>query len=122
MAHFMALGVTIVLLNGSFTTNGNADIQLSSLTAVSPALKGITLYLPPSNHNVVKLNGNESSYYEGVVYAPSSTILLDGTGDSIFVNSQVIGWNVVLNGNAYTKVSYDGCIGATRPASLELSK
>ena len=39
-------GVTIVLLNGSFTTNGNADIQLSSLTAVSPALQGITIYLP----------------------------------------------------------------------------
>jgi hypothetical protein len=115
-------GVTIYLINGSFTTNGNSDIQLSSIDAVDPAIPGITIYLPATNNNTVTINGNSSSFYEGVMFAPSSLIKMDGTGDTMYQNSQVIGWNVTVGGTADTQVIYDSCGGFTRSAAMELSK
>ncbi len=115
-------GVTLVILDGAFTTNGNADMQLSSLSAVDPAVPGLTIYLPPPNNNTVTLNGNSNSYYEGTVFAPLSLIKMDGTGDVMYQQSQVIGWNVTVGGTADTSVFYDGCVGVIRPPFIELSK
>ncbi|OGO11959.1 MAG: hypothetical protein A2Y53_01530 [Chloroflexi bacterium RBG_16_47_49] len=115
-------GVTLVILDGVFDAAGGADVTLSGLDATYPALPGIVIYLPESNTNTVTLNGNSSSYYAGLVYAPKSLIKMDGTGDVMYMQSQVIGWNVTVGGTADTKVVYDACLGYNRPPSIELSK
>ncbi len=115
-------GVTLYLKDGVFEANGNADVQLSGLDAVAPAIPGIVIYLGENNSSTITLNGNSGSYYEGLIYAPKSTITMEGTGDVIYQDSQVIGLNVFVGGNADTKVVYDRCRGYQSPARVELSK
>jgi Flp pilus assembly protein TadG len=117
-------GVTLYLLDGGFTANGNGDIQLSPPVDTPdpyPAISGLLIYLPVSNTNTIKLNGNENSYYVGLILAPRSTITMNGTGSNTY-RGQVIGWNVEIGGNADTIDFYNPDEGYQFPTSIELAK
>lgn len=120
-------GVTIYMLGGNFTITGPADVVLTAPPNTSvdpyPALKGLLFYLPitptPEVY-AVTLNGNQSSYFTGLIYAPSSTVTLSGTGENEYRHSQVIGWNVIIEGTGNLWISYDPCTGYIHPPSIEL--
>jgi Flp pilus assembly protein TadG len=117
-------GVTLYLINGGFIANGNADIQLSAPgddPDPSPAIPGLLIYLPPTNTNPVQLNGNENSFYEGLILASRSTISMNGTGYSTY-RGQVIGWNVEIGGTADTVDIYNPDEGYHTPTAIELAK
>jgi len=117
------------MLAGKLTVNGGANIQPSApgidpdnFPIVSPAVRGLLIYFPDSNSNTLGLNGNENALYSGLVYAPNSNITMNGTGSQAYENTQIIGWNVEVGGNASTSVTYNGCNSFTRPTYIELSK
>ncbi len=61
-------GVTIVILDGFVHINGNAEIQLAAPAESpdpSPAIAGLLFYMPPSNHNVMRINGNSELFLPG---------------------------------------------------------
>jgi hypothetical protein len=116
-------GVTIVIKTGSVTMNGNAEIQLtapSESPAPSPAIAGLLFYMPPSNTNVMKINGNSASYFQGTILAPGSDIEMLGTAGIDAYRTQIIGWNVEVGGNADTYVSYTDDMNMMRPSFLDL--
>ena len=113
------------MLDGKFWINGKADVHLTSPAIgsnPSPAVEKLLFYLPPSNSNDIILNGNSTSTMSGLIYAPSSTITLNGTGGNTYEDSQVIGLNVKLNGDANLILTYDSCSGYINPPKIQLQR
>jgi hypothetical protein len=120
-------GVTIYLISGSFSTNGNGQVALSSPPAFpdpSPAIPGILIYLAETNTGLVKLRGNSSSSYIGTILAPAGTIDVAGTSDheADDFNTQLIGKNVVIGGNADIEINFKGTELYMEPSVLELAR
>ena len=94
-------GVTLFFRDGKVTINGGATVQLTAPgEGVTPALPGILFYVPETNTNPVKINGNSKSYFSGVIYAPRSEIEVLGTGYVFGYQAQFIGWDVRIGGTA----------------------
>lgn len=116
--------VTIYLIEGPLTINGTPHLNISAPptgTNAAPAIPGVLIYLPPSNHSPVIINGDSTSVLEGLILAPNSLIQLNGNGEVMY-DGQVIGWDVVISGNADFKMVYNGCNGYLLPPSINLYK
>ena len=122
---FQGDGVTIVLLDGELRINGNVTVQLTAPSPTPdpyPAIAGMLVYAPPTNHNDLEFNGTSDSYLTGTILAPGSRINMLGTGSQTAFQSQVIGWNVEVGGTADTYVNYDDDLNVKIPATLRLQK
>jgi len=118
-------GVTIYVPNGSITVNGNAWLNLTAPDRnpdPAPAIAGLVIYMPKSNHHELKINGNTNNHLTGTVLVPGGTIDLDGTGDSSAYHSQFIGWDVKVGGDATLGVVYDENLVYSKPTSIEVAK
>jgi len=120
-------GVTIYLESGDFITTGNGDVVLNAPPDDSyplfPVIPGILVYLDPNNDGQVKLRGNSSSMYTGTILAPGGTIDAAGNTDTDApIHAQLIGWDVLIGGNADTNIVYNASENHTLPTTLEVSK
>jgi hypothetical protein len=116
-------GVTIYMKNGDIKINGNPHIDLKApaIDANSaPAIPGVLIYAPETNHSTITLNGNSVSNFTGVIYAPGADINLLGTGNLDAYDVQIIGFNVEVGGTSDTYVSYCSCMNYTKPTSMDL--
>jgi len=110
-----AQGVTFAMVTGSTTFNGTAKLYLHAPTCDSNAdpdcvpdgftpetayLKGVLFYVFPTNLSTITLNGNSDNEFTGLIYAPKALVKITGTSGSKTFNTQIIGWNVVIEGNA----------------------
>ncbi len=110
-----AQGVTFALVTGSTVFNGTANLYLHAPTCDSNAdpscvpagftpqtayLKGVLFYVYPSNVTTITLNGNSTNEFTGLVYAPKSLVKITGTSGSKTFDTQIIGYDVVIEGNA----------------------
>jgi hypothetical protein len=107
-------GVTFVFYE-DVTFNGRATIQLSAPHSdpdPAPAIAGVLFYAPrdPINatcpNQTLTINGTADSYFIGLILAPCSDISLIGNGSSDTYMGQIVGWNVLIGGNADTSVTY----------------
>ena len=118
-------GVTLYLRNGGIRINGNCNIQLSAPAYSpdpSPAIPGIVIYMDPSNHSELKINGTSDSYWIGTILAPGANIDINGTGYIDSYRTQIIGWNVQVGGTADLWVTFEESNLYTKPTSMELYK
>ena len=122
---FEGYQVTIVLLDGGLSINGNVTVRLTAPPLNPrpyPAVPGMLFYAPPSNTNELIFNGTSDSFFTGTILAPGANISLLGTGYQDAYKSQVIGWNVEAGGTANTYIVYDDNDNYTMPASLSLEQ
>ncbi len=116
-------GVTLYLPTGDVSINGNAEVSLASPATTpdpSPAMGGMLFYVGTGD---VALEGNATSEYLGVVYAPEGTIDVSGAnGTTPTFNTQLIGMNVHVSGNADIDINFDAQEQYARPTSIELWK
>jgi hypothetical protein len=125
-AHIEGENVTIYVPTGKFTINGTPYIKISACPSTSDScpngsIAGLLIYLPPSNTHLVKINGDESSEFHGLILAPGSTVQLNGNGKNMYYG-QVIGNNVEITGNADFSLTYDGCESYVARPELDLYK
>jgi len=116
-------GITIFMLDGWFDTRGTADIQLSAPAEdpnPSPAIPGILIYMPVNNPGPLILNGNSTSFFQGTILAPGADITMNGTANIDAYHSQVIGYNVKVNGSSLFNITYIPEENAKLPTKLEL--
>lgn len=106
-------GVVIYMIDGFIKWNGGANIQLDAPT--DGPYKGLLLYLPPSNSNVVVVNGNGDSHIIGSIWAPSSTITVEGGGGSAGLQCQFLGWHVNLSGSSNTNIDFQANLNFQPP-------
>lgn len=123
----IAHGVTL------FLTNPNSDVTISGgvhhLSAPerspdpSPAIPGILIYSKAVGDVGVKLVGNGDSSYLGTIYVPRGDIDVSGGNDTYpTFNTQLIGYNVKVTGNARIDINFNGAQNYAHPPKLELYK
>jgi hypothetical protein len=123
----MGDGVTIYLQTGGMTVNGSVD-PLDLRAPVenpdpSPAVPGILLYMAHGNTSTIKLNGNSTSFYLGTIYAPDGDVFLSGaSGTKPTFNTQVIGENVEVSGNATIDINFLEDENYEKPPYLDMLK
>jgi hypothetical protein len=110
---FSCAACTIVLTNksplntatiGTFSSNAQATNNISAPT--SGIYKGIAVYQDRrATGNVDKINGGSGNVLSGVVYFPSDTLWLNGTGSSVSLCSMFVAKNLVFNGNGQIAIS-----------------
>ena len=112
-------GVSIVFMNGAslFGANGG-DIRIKAST--TGPFAGMALYFDktaqPSDH--LKINGNNSSNIEGVIYAPHVSISMNGGANQHSQCTQVIAAKVWFSGNSgFTNAKCDEIPGVRKIAS-----
>jgi Flp pilus assembly protein TadG len=106
-------GVVIYMIDGFVKWNGGATIQLDAPTQGEFA--GLLLYLPPTNSNVVVVNGNGDSHIVGSIWAPTSTITVEGGGGSSGLQCQFLGWHVNLSGSSNTNIDFQANLNYQPP-------
>jgi hypothetical protein len=116
-AELHGYGVTLVLSGGGITNNGFGTINLTAPNYEDPAglwIKGLVLYLPPSNTNTSYLTYGVYEFgYEGTIYAPSGTLELDGGtfhfDENYDGNIQLVAKRIVIAG--ISGLTYNGSAG-----------
>jgi hypothetical protein len=118
----MNQGVTIYMASGDILLNGNSNVRLRAPTIYQPpAIKGLLIYMPPSNPGEITLTGAEDSWFRGTVYAPTGAIEIGGSVDIVY-SSEFVGKTVNINGSAMIVIDDDGMTNYTRPPMIELNR
>jgi hypothetical protein len=104
---------TLILLPGAtLTITGNPSIQLTALTTVATTqvpsvlsavvglMSDLLIYDPESTSNGVKITGNSTSYFRGIVYVPNSAVTYQGSTTQTTGCTEVIAAAVTLSGNS----------------------
>lgn len=106
-------GVMIYLQQGGLDFGGNTLVDLraeqNTDVLIDPSWndwKGMLVYQAPSNTSPVEITGTSNSTYLGTIFAPSAECQINGTGDSIGLNSQVICDKVKITGTAAVTINY----------------
>jgi len=119
-------GVTIYLINGGGSISGNSVVELEAPEKSpdpSPAIPGLLFYLAPGNTQLLSLTGNDESWFIGTVLAPDGEVKLAGSsGTQATFNTQVIGWNVEVEGTATLDINFNGDENHTKPTKIDLYK
>jgi hypothetical protein len=96
--------VVIYMIDGFVKWNGGATIELDAPDRGPYA--GLLIYLPPTNSNVVVVNGNGDSRFVGTIMAPASEITIQGGGGASGLQCQFIGFRVNLSGSSETIIDF----------------
>jgi hypothetical protein len=122
-------GVFFYLTNGPFDLGGNTLVNLNAEPNVGQLVdpdhndwKGMLLYMSPSNTSPLVLTGTSNTTYTGTVYAPNAEVTIAGTGDSIGLSSQVIGYKVKITGSALVDIHYEENKNYELPPAIDLAK
>jgi len=103
-------GVTIMMLTGDVTMNGNSGAKLyaprnvNPSTAVNGAIPGLLFYVDENNPcnsatSCIKLNGTNDGMYQGTVFVPNGHVEMGGTNNaSAPWDTQIIAYTVGFNG------------------------
>jgi hypothetical protein len=128
------IGVTFFIRKPSANKVGNflqtgGDIVITAPTGASyekcsvAGCPRVLIYLEKGNAGTVKLTGNGSSDYQGLIYAPDGTIEAGGTSDQEApIHAQLVGWAVKMDGTAYVDLVFDEAEQYILPTSLDLEK
>jgi hypothetical protein len=116
-------GVTIFVTDGDVLISGGGHMtDQVYLTppgeGSSPTIPGVLIYLAHGNDQQVQITGNSQSVFSGLVYVPDGDIVATGTGDLAAFNTQLIGWNVEIDGDASIDVYFDDSNLASKPTSI----
>jgi hypothetical protein len=111
--------VSIFLITGGLTWNGQADIHLDAPD--SGAYKGLLIYAPPTNSEALNINGGGSSSIVGSILAPSSECIVNGGGSqSAPLETQLACDTVKFSGNSGTVIKYDPDLSYAPPVAPAL--
>lgn len=127
---FSAEGVTFYFASGAPDFSGTAVIHMSApicesgncpTIGVPPAIPGMLMYI--GHTEAVKINGTADNYFEGLIYAPKSEVTLDGTSyDVNVIDGQVIGYGIIISGNAKLSMNQTGKNQYTYEATMDFMK
>jgi len=124
----IANGVTIYLEAGGMSVSGHMDAVSLQAPAESPdpspAIPGMLVFMAEGNTSTIQLSGDSTSSYIGTIYAPDGTIKLIGntdvTGGDVTFNTQLIGYNVHISGDATIDINFLDEELTEKPSYLDL--
>lgn len=108
----------------NLTFNSASTLELTGYKGGT--LDGLLFYFDPNNfspQSLLTFNGNEQSFINGTVYAPTCSIKLNGSGGN-FYQGQLIGYAITMDGGAKINMSFvkgDNYVSA-QPAKVDLTQ
>lgn len=96
----------VLVIEGSVRISGDANVDLSA--PMQGAYKGLLIYMPLGNKNVLALNGDTRSSYRGTILAPSADVRINGL-DAVHgaaYHSQIIGYYIEVDGQSLIRIKY----------------
>jgi len=98
--------VLLIIENGRVGISGNAEVDLSSPKGGDA--KGLLIYMPIKNKNILALNGNADSKFVGTILAPGADIRINGLDSTTGAayHSQIIGYYIEVDGNSNIYIKY----------------
>ena len=121
--------VTFYLGDGStYHMNGTATVTLVAPTDATNPYFGILFYIDGTDNKEVLFNGNNTSYFNGMVYAPKRNITVGGSSEpmtldedlcalipelagvceAVTFTTQFIGYQVEISGGGNIDILYNG--------------
>jgi Flp pilus assembly protein TadG len=125
-------GIMIYMESGDFDISGNTEVHLRTSTNLTDASDyqwaGMFLYVDPANTGQVHISGSSGSSYTGTIYAPGPTqnpqaqhkCVIEGNGDNLGLNSQVICNTIKVTGDSYLYIHYNEEENFQLPPTVEL--
>jgi hypothetical protein len=123
-------GVTIWIQSGTLKiTGGTIHLTAPYYDSTKPgngnpatkhAINGLLFYVPTSSNNGIDLTGNSTSYYQGSMLAPNTDIQINGGSGTDCFHSQLIGYDVKINGGSDFKITYDPNQNLGTTATIDL--
>lgn len=117
-------GVVLYLVNGDFTINAGATVDLSAPT--NGPWKGMLIYMAPDNDGLLTINGGATFTLKGTIYAPApprtggEKCNVAGNSDSSIVG-QLLCYSAELTGTSDWTITYDPNYTYTPPI-IELTQ
>lgn len=96
---------TFIAEKGSVSWNGNVANTFTAPT--SGSYKGLLLYMPQSNTNVLTLNGNSQNHITGSMIAPAADVKIKGNCGTHGLHTQIIGATIEVSGDSETVIDFD---------------
>jgi Putative Flp pilus-assembly TadE/G-like len=120
--HIYCNNVTFFLSTGDVRWNGDPEYRLYA--PVGGDYDGLLFYVPPSNSNSIRINGNATCEMTGTILGISSAITVNGNNWTNGLNSQIIGNTVSLEGNGKMVINYvpDDQFQPIDPSAIMLTK
>jgi len=122
-------GVLIYLQQGGLDLGGNTLVDLRAEQTegvlVDPSRndwKGMLVYQGSGNTSPVEIAGTSDSTYTGTIYAPSAECKVNGTGDNLGLNSQLICDKVKITGTAAVTINYVEDENYYLPPAIDLAR
>jgi len=107
-AQTTVVGQNVVIVvkgsGNSVTINGGAGINLTGPTEGPYA--GLVMFVPEAYSCNFQVNGDATVNITGEILAPSCNVTLNGSGSTFALNSQVVGNQVHIEGNAGVSIHY----------------
>ncbi len=104
-------GVLFFIPDGDVTFNGGSTLTLHALSSLASGVPerflNYLFYIPPTNEANVTITGNSGSTFTGTILAPASHITLDGSGNTISLDTQIIGYNTTITGSGYIDITFN---------------
>lgn len=108
--------------DGSFSSNGNAEIQLTAMTSGNYA--GLLIYAPLANQSNFTMNGGSDSSYIGTILAPGANCTINGNSGTFALSSQLICNTIAFSGSGVINITYNDAqnFDVSHPPSIEITK
>jgi hypothetical protein len=118
-------GVLFYVPSGDVTFNGGSTLTTHAISSGFPSqYLNYLFYVPPTNKANITITGNNGSIYTGTILAPTSHCILDGSGNTFSLDTQVICYDTTITGSGYIDITYNAgnnAVTTTKP-SLELTR
>jgi len=104
-------GVLFFIPDGDVTFNGGSELHLHAISSLygnfPERFLNYLIYIPPTNEANVTITGNNGSTFTGTILAPASHITLDGSGNTISLDTQIIGYDNTITGSGYIDITFN---------------
>jgi hypothetical protein len=104
-------GVLFYVPGGNITFNGTSDVNIHAINTTDGGfperLLNYLIYVPPTNKCTIKITGDDGSNFTGTILAPACHVTLEGSGGTIAVDSQIIGYSVNIGGSGNLNLTFN---------------
>jgi hypothetical protein len=102
-------GVIFYIAGGDVTLNGGATITVNAISSSDyPAgVRNNLIIVPMSNPANLTITGSSGSNFTGTILAPAAHCTLDGSGNTISLDTQFICYDTTITGAGYLDITYN---------------
>ena len=113
-------GVFFYIPDGDVTFNGGSSLNIHAINSSDypSTIQKYLFYIPLTNKANVTITGNSGSIYTGTVLAPSAHCILDGSGNTFSLDTQMICYDTTITGSGYIDITYNAgnnAVATTKP-------